>query len=763
MKIKIVSVDKETFLRREFEILNILCESKFFVRVLHHELISCDKVTVVPSDNSTNVHFTNKHIAMIMEKGTTTLDKHLLQHGNDLGHPELLQIVTSLIKIVKDAHTNNIVLMDIKGSNVMRFIYDKEDLIVWKGIDLGGSVLVDTPLDDSCFMATVSFMSPELITSSQRSGLHAKFSMDIWSLGVLIFNVLLNKQNQSFWRLLEVESDIDIVRKVESAEFTQSTINDLIDRNFPGNLKSSHRHFLQRILKIDPRERWTIDALQDSSFLGGSSSSISMSTIHKSMEQIRREVQLLQSHVTSEFSNLRSHFGPFLDADNSGDLTHIRSCFESLRVILEAQAQSNVDCKSAIQNLASWQTPSVAVEGKVPPALSEFMGIVLEQLSRLLTTADQQNLDAAEKKKLLAQLSQEVNSMQDQIQKVSDDIDGLHAVFGKMGEHVREALSFGKQNNTDVQKLMEKLTTIDKEVQMAATLEKIIQQWETLKQHMIDGGQSTRETNERIAINTRLLRTLVYNTHNLPTLMVLLPVSKEGFKKFDPRNLLRDRAKLVFICGYNYALVPCGPKKNGYTVKNLKTWVKKAIPVLKVGLLLLQVGLMSTGIPIPLLGMADAVIGQAEKLSYLKYAGELIQSADSADATSDSLTPQSTAGNAMESANSTVQSSLGLMQSTASADALDLKLESLVPTLDSLESSTDRIARVMQVLVDEDRDNMRSAYEAVYNFLKEEDTILEHTGLVKKVTHSGKVAWVENNPTVIEQFMKNDGVLPGVK
>jgi len=39
----------------------------------------------------------------------------------------------------------------------------------------------------------------------------------------------------------------------------------------------------------------------------------------------------------------------------------------------------------------------------------------------------------------LEQLSQEVNSMQYQIQKVIDDIDGLHAVFRKMGGHVKEA------------------------------------------------------------------------------------------------------------------------------------------------------------------------------------------------------------------------------------------------------------------------------------------------------------------------------------
>ena len=89
-----------------------------------------------------------------------------------------------------------------------------------------------------------------------------------------------------------------------------------------------------------------------------------------------------------------------------------------------------------------------------------------------------------------------------------------------------------------------------------------------------------REINERVATNARLLRTLVQNTHNnVSTHMVLLlPVSKKnGFKKYDPRNLLCDQAKLVFHCGYTMELVHCGPKKNGYSVKDLKTWVKKKL------------------------------------------------------------------------------------------------------------------------------------------------------------------------------------------
>lgn len=753
VKVKIVSVDKEHFLRREFEMLSGLSESKFFVRVLHHELISCEEVTVAASDYSSNVRF-NKHIAMVMEKGTLTLDNYLLQNREELTHADRLQIVTSLLNIVKDAHKNNIVLMDIKGTNVMLFISDT-GLSIWKGIDLGGSLPVSKPLDNSSFMATVSFMAPELVSSDQRSGLHAKFSMDIWSLGVLIFNVLIGKQNQKFWALWGVDDDEEIIRRITSPDFTQSAIDDHIERNFHGSSNSSQRHFLQRMLQKDHLKRPSIESLMQSALLVGTNS-IPVSKIFKSMEDMRRELKVLYERVTEEFSNLRSRFDPFLDADNIGELGHIKQCFESLRDMLEGQAQSAKDCKAAAKNLAGWQAPFATADGTVPPALSNFMNEVTAQLSKLLTEADQRHIDAAEGTKLLKQLSKEVNSVQDQIQKVSDNIDGLHATFNILGAHVRDALSHGKQNSSDVQRLVEKLAVIDENARLAWTAEKVIQGWEALKQQIDIVGQTTKEINERVATNTRLVRILVLNTHNVPTLMVLLPMPKKGFKKFDPRNLFRDRAKLVFICGYTMELVLCGngPKKDGYTVKDLKKWVKKAIPVLKVGLLLLQIGLMSTGIPIPLLGMAETVLGQSDKLSYLKYAEDLL---DSVGVPADSL-DESTVENAMESVKSTAQTSLGLAQQVVPVEAVMSTLDSL-----PLESSTDRITQAIRALEGEDRDNMRSAYEAVGSFLRDEDPLLINIGLVKMISNSGKVAWVKNDPTVVEQFMENDGVFPGKK
>jgi hypothetical protein len=52
--------------------------------------------------------------------------------------------------------------------------------------------------------------------------------------------------------------------------------------------------------------------------------------------------------------------------------------------------------------------------------------------------------------------------------------------------------------------------------------------------------------------------------------------------------------------------------------------VKEALPVLKVGLMLLQVGLCASGFPIPLAGLADAVLGNADKQSFLKSAVGLL-------------------------------------------------------------------------------------------------------------------------------------------
>jgi len=411
-----------------------------------------------------------------------------------------------------------------------------------------------------------------------------------------------------------------------------------------------------------------------------------------------------------------------MEANDSSDLEHVMGCLASLRETLEKQVESTEDCKEAI---LGWKAPVALSDSE-----SDFMNKVTAQLTELLADADRKNMAASERKDLLLQLSSKVNSVQDQIQSVKDDIASLHGTFRVVGESVRDALSQqSAETSAEVKILVTQLQAIEEKVQVMIA-----------------------QVDEKTAINTRLLKTLIYNVHDVPTLMVLLPMpSKEGIKKYNPRNLLRDRAKLFFICSYTKELVPCGPKKNGYTVSVLKPWVKRAIPVLKVGLLILQIGLMASGVPIPLLGLAQEALGQvADKQAYLQFAEELLQQPlDSLDSSTDQLLGPSPAEKV-----SNLKSAVDIAQSTVSS------IESMPSSnsLDHLQSSADTATRDID---GDDGGSMRSAYEAVGSFLKEVDPNLEHVGLVKKISRSGKVGWVI--PSKAEEFAANDGVFPGKK
>ena len=474
--------------------------------------------------------------------------------------------------------------------------------------------------------------------------------------------------------------------------------------------------------------------------------------IFKEVREGQQQIKSLYDVVNVGFASLHSDFEAYMDSDDSSDLEHVVCCIKSLREALEQQAASTEDCKAAVQTILDWKASTSVSDNSISPALSDFMEKVTSQLTQLLSDADRQHIGSTERKNLLVQLTSKVNAVQDQIQSVRDDIDSLHATFDKIGESVRDTLSnMSTQSSEDIKTLMEKLQAMDKEVQLISNADEKVKAWEDMKEQIVNLGLSTREINETISINTRLLKKLVYNTHNVPTLMVLLPMPvKGGIKKFDLRNLFRDRAKLFFICAYTYKIVPCGPKKKGYTVTNLKTWVKKAIPVLKVGLLILQTALTAAGIPVPILGLAQEALCHEDKLSYLLHAEQLLQQPDdSLESSTDQLLGPLGDRLSESSANnvSNLKSAVTFAQSGVSA------VETLQSNFDSLQSSTHSLIR--------DGGDMRSAYEAVRSFLDVEDHNLEHVGVVMKVTDSGKIGWV--SPDVVEQFLINDGVPPEKK
>eukprot|EP01035_Chromulina_nebulosa_P021450 gene21451-27784_t len=478
VKVKIVSMEKKRLLQREFEALNGFKDSKFFVKLLHDKLLSSAEFTVsLAAARSQALQFDN-HIAMVMEKGVINVDQYLLEHRVDLHMSDYLNIIDSAFTIVKEAHQKKLVLLDMKGSNMI-LLYSGPGRHIWKGIDLDGALLEGTSLGSS-FMATISFMAPELITS-ELSALHAAPSMDVRSLRILTFNVLVAGQRQTFWTLMQLYNDTDIKKEILSSRITQMRVDEHINRHFPGR---SRKHLLLRMLKINPTERYTIAALENGAYLSG------FATFRKTLEAV-------------------------LEDYSSSDLKDSSACQESLRSLLESQLQSAPDLKAVKDSLTEWKSPVDTDKS------SAFMCHVTTQLQQILSEANQQKFDAAKNKELL-------------LKALRSEVKRLHDSFVQFGENVHKELAQNSHEHALL--VLKRLSSID------STMTAINQEQEAIREDV----EKTLQQLQRIK-------------------------SKKIFSDIETK-IDKNTAKLMFICGHTMQLVSYGPKGDGYTVTDLKSF-----------------------------------------------------------------------------------------------------------------------------------------------------------------------------------------------
>jgi hypothetical protein len=205
------------------------------------------------------------------------------------------------------------------------------------------------------------------------------------------------------------------------------------------------------------------------------------------------------------------------------------------------------------------------------------------------------------------------------------------------------------------------------------------------------------------------MNTLLQGTHSIPTLALLLPkTSAKLWQKADPRNLFMDKYILVFLCGQTYQRSP-----TDYPVKMIKEWVVKAMPVLKLGLMLLKAALAAGGIPIP--GLSE-ILG-TDFTQHVKYVNL-----------------------AMKHLDKRINS------------AVDKIKDGIVEELgDGLDAADDR--EDLEEIVNRIHSNpegSRQAYDAIKQLLKDED--IPSTCGLRQVISNGKVGWVLDRDDVVEAF-----------
>ena len=233
-------------------------------------------------------------------------------------------------------------------------------------------------------------------------------------------------------------------------------------------------------------------------------------------------------------------------------------------------------------------------------------------------------------------------------------------------------------------------------------------EWQLIEKKLDEQAQLIENFVDMQTAQSRMLGTVIRGSYSIPTLCVIVPQVNKSL--WNPRNwnIVTDTYRMFFICSHTLCIVPCGPKGKGYKFSVAKDWVKRAAPVLKVGLILLKLGLLaSTGIALPIPGLED-ILNLDNSISLIETSLKAID-----DTSSDSGT---------------------------SALTVDQHLHSLT----------------------RDDAQIRSAYEAIKSLLTDPtkglDKQLRHLNMIQRTCEeTGVTAWIKNDPAVIMSFDSNRG------
>ncbi|XP_022546479.2 mitogen-activated protein kinase kinase kinase 18 [Brassica napus] len=160
--------------------------------------------------------------------------------GGKLPEPAIRSHTRQILKGLKYLHERGIVHCDLKSQNVLV----GENGVVSKIADLGCA----KPVFNSGFSGTPAFMAPEVARGEEQ-----RFPADVWALGCTVIEMMTGS---SPWPELNdaVAGMYKIGYSGESPEIPEGT-------------SEKGRDFVMRCLRVDPKQRWTVEELLKHPFL----------------------------------------------------------------------------------------------------------------------------------------------------------------------------------------------------------------------------------------------------------------------------------------------------------------------------------------------------------------------------------------------------------------------------------------------------------------------------------------------------------------
>jgi hypothetical protein len=312
---------------------------------------------------------------------------------------------------------------------------------------------------------------------------------------------------------------------------------------------------------------------------------------------------------------------------------------------LDCAKKVGVECEAAALGTKHYLAPEVraaaSVKGTVHASTAVDMfalGLVLWQVMKRSPTAALHGHDEARLNQLYSDQAQ-LNALLDYAAEYRDFMD-YAAEFRAFMESVTCLKPVHRPNVTELCKKTKSLTASNVHQQLAHAQKEYADHQHTVKdnleaiQHELEGLRRDqkafgRHISTALADNAALnnmVQTLISGTHTIPTLAIVLPeVSKSWVGSLkSPMRLLRNRFRLYFLCSHTKQIAPCGPKGRGYKIEVTKQWVQDAAPVLRVGLVLVKVALLASGLPLPVPDLCSALADATKHSKYLDAALHLV-------------------------------------------------------------------------------------------------------------------------------------------
>ena len=179
--------------------------------------------------------------------GKNSLHTFLKSKTNrQLSEQEARSIFTQICSGVSYCHAKHIVHRDIKLENILLDDYNNVKII-----DFGFSITIDPEKKLNVFCGTPSYMAPEIVAKLYYRGNAA----DVWALGVCLYAMVCGRfpfrgfsSNNSFHNFQKGFDEKDLYSKIKKGKF-----------DFPSHLNPDAKALLERILKINPSDRPTVD------------------------------------------------------------------------------------------------------------------------------------------------------------------------------------------------------------------------------------------------------------------------------------------------------------------------------------------------------------------------------------------------------------------------------------------------------------------------------------------------------------------------